>query len=72
MDIYRRSKAQSILEKHIDELRSIYEKKEAEQKILNQKIKILKAELEKLNNKEKSLATIHSINRNQYIKTMRS
>ena len=47
-------------------------KKEAEQKILDQKIKILKAELEKLNNKEKSLATIHSINRNQYIKTMRS
>ena len=72
MDSYRRSKAQSIMEKHIDELRSIYEKKEAEQKILNQKIKILKAELEKLNNKEKSLATIHSINRTQYIKTMRS
>ena len=72
MDSYRRSKAQSILEKHIDELRSIYEKKEAEQKILNQKINILKAELEKLKNKEKDLATIHSINRNQYIKTMRS
>ena len=72
MDSYRRSKAQSILQKHIDELGSIYEKKEAEQKILNQKIKILKAELEKLNNKEKRLATIHSINRNQYIKTMRS
>ena len=72
MDSYRRSKAQSILEKHIDELGSIYKKKEAEQKILNQKIKILKAELEKLNNKEKSLATIHSINRTQYIKTMRS
>ena len=70
MDSYRRSKAQSILEKHIDELRSIYEKKEAEQKILNQKIKILKAELEKLNNKEKSLATIHSISKTQYIKTM--
>ena len=72
MDSYRRSKAQSILQKHINELGSIYEKKEAEQKILNQKIKILKAELEKLNNKEKSLATIHSINRTQYIKTMRS
>ena len=72
MDSYRRSKAQSILEKHIDELRSIYEKKEAEQKILNQKKKILKAELEKLNNKEKSLATINSINRTQYIKPMRS
>ena len=72
MDSYRRSKAQSILEKHIDELGSIYEKKEAEQKILDQKINILKAELEKLKNKEKNLATIHSINRNQYIKTMRS
>ena len=72
MDSYRRSKAQSILGKHIHALGSIYKKKEAEQKILNQKIKILKAELEKLNNKEKSLATIHSINRNQYIKTMRS
>ena len=72
MDSYRRSKAQSILEKHIDELGSIHEKKEAEQKILDQKINILKAELEKLKNKEKNLATIHSINRNQYIKTMRS
>ena len=70
MDSYRRSKAQSILEKHIDELRSIYEKKEAEQKILDQKIKILKAEFEKLNNKEKNLATIHSMNKIQYIKTM--
>ena len=72
MNSHRKSKAQSILEKHIDELGSIYEKKEAEQKILDQKIKILKAELEKLKNKEKNLATIHSINRNQYIKTMRS
>ena len=72
MDSYRRSKVQSILEKHIDELGSIHEKKEAEQKILDQKINILKAELEKLKNKEKDLATIHSINRNQYIKTMRS
>ena len=72
MDSYRRSKVQSILEKHIDELGSIYEKKEAEQKILDQKINILKAELEKLKKKEKDLATSHSINRNQYIKTMRS
>ena len=72
MDSYRRSKAQSILKKHIDELGSIYEKKEAEQKILDQKINILKAELEKLNNKKKDLATIHSINRNRYIKTMRN
>ena len=72
MDSYRRSKAQSILKKHIDKLGSIYEKKEAEQKILEQKIKTINAELEKLKNKEKDLATIHSINRNQYIKTMRS
>ena len=72
MDSYRRSKAQSILEKHIDELRSIYEKKEAEQKILDQKIKILKAELEKLKNKEKELATANSTNKYKYIKTMRS
>ena len=70
MDSYRRSKAQSILEKHIDELRSIYEKKEAEQKILDQKIKILKAELEKLKNKEKELATANSINKYKYIKSM--
>jgi len=72
MDSYRRSKAQSIMEKHIDELRSIYEKKEAEQKILDQKIKILKAELEKLKNKEKELATANSTNKYKYIKTMRS
>ena len=70
MDSYRRSKAQSILEKHIDELRSIYEKKEAEQKILNQKIKILKAELEKLQNKEKELATANSTSNYKYIKSM--
>ena len=53
MDSYRRSKAQSILKKHIDELGSIHKKKEAEQKILDQKINILKAELEKLKKKEK-------------------
>jgi len=70
MDIYKKSKAQSILEKHIDELRSIYEKKEAEQKILDQKIKILKAELEKLKNKEKELATANSTNKYKYIKSM--
>ena len=70
MDSYRRSKAQSILEKHIDELRSIYEKKEAEQKILDQKIKILKAELEKLKNKEKELATASSTSNHKYIKSM--
>ena len=72
MDSYRRSKAQSILEKHIDELRSIYEKKEAEQKILDQKIKNLKAELEKLQNKEKELATANSTNNYKYIKSMGS
>lgn len=70
MDSYKRSKAQSILEKRIDELRSIYEKKEAEQKILDQKIKILKAELEKLKNKEKELATANSTNKYKYIKSM--
>jgi len=70
MDSYRNSKAQSILEKHIDELGSIYEKKEAEQKILGQKIKNLNAELEKLKNKEKELATTNSTNNYKYIKSM--
>ena len=70
MDIYKKSKAQSILEKHIDELGSIYEKKEAEQKILDQKIKNLKAELEKLQNKEKELATANSTSKYKYIKSM--
>ena len=72
MDSYRRSKAQSILEKHIDELGSIYEKKGAEQKILDQKIKNLKAELEKLKNKEKELATANSTSNYKYIKSMGS
>jgi len=72
MDSYRRSKAQSILEKHIDALGSIYEKKEAEQKILDQKIKNLKAELEKLQNKEKELATANSTSNYKYIKSMGS
>ena len=72
MGSYRKSKAQSILEKHIDELGSIYEKKEAEQKILDQKIRTLKEELEKLKNKEKELATANSTNKYKYIKTMRS
>ena len=52
MDSYRRSKAQSILEKHIEKLGSIHEKKEAEQKILEQKIKTINAELEHLKRKE--------------------
>jgi len=70
MDIYKKSKAQSILEKHIDKLGSIHEKKEAEQKILDQKIKNLKAELEKLKNKEKELATDNSTSKYKYIKSM--
>ena len=70
MNSHRKSKAQSILEKHIDELGSIYEKKEAEQKILDQKIKNLKAELEKLQNKEKELATASSTSNHKYIKSM--
>ena len=51
MDSYQISKAQSILEKHVDELGSIYEKKEAEQRIVKQKIKAIKAELEHLKKK---------------------
>ena len=70
MDSYRRSNAQSILGKHIHALGSIYKKKEAEQKILDQKINNLKAELGKLKNKEKELATANSINKYKYIKSM--
>ena len=70
MNSDRSSKAQRILEKHINELGSIYEKKEAEQKILDQKIKNLKAELEKLQNKEKELATANSTSNYKYIKSM--
>ena len=72
MDIYKKSKAQSILEKHIDKLGSIHEKKEAEQKILEQKIKTLNAELEHLKNKEQELATANSTNNYKYIKSMGS
>ena len=72
MDIYKKSKAQSILEKHIDKLGSIHEKKEAEQKILEQKIKILNAELEHLKRKEQELATANSTNNYKYIKSMGS
>jgi predicted nucleotidyltransferase len=71
LDSYRKSKAQSILEKHIDELGSIHEKKEAEQKTLEKKIKTINAELENLKNKEKELATANSINNYKYIKSMR-
>jgi len=70
MNSDRSSKAQRILEKHINELGSIYEKKEAEQKILDRKIKNLNAELEKLKNKEKELATASSTSNHKYIKSM--
>jgi len=70
MDIYKKSKAQSILEKHIDKLDSIHEKKEAEQKILERKIKTLNAELEHLKRKEQELATANSKNNYKYIKSM--
>ena len=72
MDIYKKSKAQSILEKHIDKLGSIHEKKEAEQKILEQKIKTLNAEIEHLKRKEQELATANSTNNYKYIKSMGS
>lgn len=70
MNSHRSSKAQRILEKHINGLGSIYEKKEAEQKILDRKIKNLNAELEKLKNKEKELATASSTSNHKYIKSM--
>ena len=70
MDIYKKSKAQSILEKHVNELGSIYEKKEVEQEIIKQKIKTIKAELEHLKKKENELATADSTNKYKYIKSM--
>ena len=70
MDIYKKSKAQSILEKHIEKLGSIHEKKEAEQKILEQKIKTINAELEHLKRKEQELATASSTSNHKYIKSM--
>ena len=72
MDIYKKSKAQSILEKHIEKLGSIHEKKEAEQKILEQKIKTINAGLEHLKRKEQELATANSTNNYKYIKSMGS
>jgi 50S ribosomal subunit-associated GTPase HflX len=72
MDNYKKSKAQSILEKHVDELGSIYEKKEVEQEIIKQKIKTIKAELEHLKKKENELATADSTNKYKYIKSMGS
>ena len=70
MNSHRSSKAQRILEKHINELGSIYEKKEVEQKILDRKIKNLNAELEHLKRKEKELATASSTSNHKYIKSM--
>ena len=70
MNSDRSSKAQRILEKHINELGSIYEKKEAEQKTIKQKIKTIKAELEHLKQKEKELVTADSTNKYKYIKSM--
>ena len=70
MDIYKKSKAQSILEKHIEKLGSIHGKKEAEQKILEKKIKTINAELEHYKSKEKELATANSTNNYKYIKSM--
>jgi hypothetical protein len=72
MNSDRNLKAQRILKKHINELGLIYEKKEAEQKILDQKISNLKTELGILKNKEKDSAETYSVNRNQYIKSMGS
>ena len=66
----RNLEAQQILKKHINELGSIYEKKEAEQKILDKNINYLKEELEILRNKAKDSAGTNAINWNQYIKTM--
>ena len=70
MNSDRSSKTQRILEKHIDKLGSIHEKKEAEQKILEQKIKTINAELEHLKRKEQELATANSTNKYKYIKSM--
>ena len=64
-------KAQRVIKKHINKLGSIYEKKEAEQKILDKNINYLKEELEILRNKAKDSAGTNAINWNQYIKTMR-
>ena len=70
MNSDRNLKAQQILKKHINKLGSIYEKNEAEQKILDQKISNLKAELGILKNKGKDSAETYSIHRNKYIKSM--
>ena len=61
-----KSKDRKLLEQRIDELGAIYEKKEAEHKIL-----VLKKELAKLTNDENGVNDVHSINMNKYIKSMR-
>ena len=71
MNTNKNLKAQRVIKKHINKLGSIYEKKEAEQKILDKNINYLKEELEILRNKAKDSAGTNAINWNQYIKTMR-
>jgi len=70
MNTNKNIKAQRVIKNHINKLGSIYEKKEAEQKILDKNINYLKEELEILRNKAKDSAGTNSINWNQYIKTM--
>ena len=66
-----KSKARKLLEQRIDELGAIYEKKEAERKIMEHKILVLKKELAKLTNDENGVNDVHSLNMNKYIKSMR-
>jgi len=66
-----KSKARKLLEQRIDELEAIYKKKEAEHKIMEHKILVLKKELAKLTNDENEVNDVHSINMNKYIKSMR-
>ena len=70
MNTNKNIKAQRVIKNHINKLGSIYEKKEAEQKILYKNINYLKEELEILRNKAKDSAGTNAINWNQYIKTM--
>ena len=66
-----KSKARKLLEQRVDELGAIYEKKEAERKIMEHKILVLKKELAKLTNDENGVNDVHSLNMNKYIKSMR-
>tara|TARA_B110000263_G_C15004833_1_gene372246 strand:+ start:117 stop:338 length:222 start_codon:yes stop_codon:yes gene_type:complete len=70
MNTNKNIKAQRVIKNHINKLGSIYEKKEAEQKIIDKNINYLKEELEILRNKAKDSAGTNAINWNQYIKTM--